>query len=105
MIALLRRTPAILGAGFRRILIEIIEFYQSVISPVLPGHCRFHPTCSVYAADAIRIHGAFRGSGLAIRRILRCNPWGPAGDDPVPAANDDSACGCDVTIGKRTKNV
>lgn len=68
----------------RTIVIEIVEFYQSVISPVLPGTCRFHPTCSDYAVEAVKNHGAIRGSGLAIWRILRCNPWGSGGYDPVP---------------------
>jgi len=69
----------------RKVFVEIVEFYQTVISPVLPGSCRFYPTCSAYAVEALKIHGVFRGSGLAIWRIMRCNPWGPCGFDPVPS--------------------
>ncbi|MBO5054656.1 MAG: membrane protein insertion efficiency factor YidD [Muribaculaceae bacterium] len=61
-----------------------IHFYRACISPLLPPSCRFTPTCSQYALDALRIHGPFRGSYLAIRRLLRCNPWGGSGYDPVP---------------------
>lgn len=76
----------------RTILIEIVEFYQSVISPVLPGSCRFHPTCSDYAVEALKNHGVIRGSGLAFWRILRCNPWGSGGYDPVPCTHDGDPC-------------
>lgn len=67
-----------------RFLIALIRGYQAVISPMLPGSCRFTPTCSAYAADALAKYGALRGSSLAIRRLLRCHPWGGAGPDPVP---------------------
>lgn len=68
----------------RRIFILPIRFYQLCISPMLPDSCRFVPTCSQYAIEAIMKHGIFRGSYLAIRRILRCHPWGGSGYDPVP---------------------
>lgn len=68
----------------RRIFILPIRFYQLCISPMLPNACRFTPTCSQYAAEAIMKHGIFRGSWLALRRILRCHPWGGSGYDPVP---------------------
>ncbi|MEF2644104.1 MAG: membrane protein insertion efficiency factor YidD [Paramuribaculum sp.] len=68
----------------RRIFILPIRFYQLCISPMLPASCRFVPTCSQYAIEAIMKHGIFRGSYLAIRRILRCHPWGGSGYDPVP---------------------
>lgn len=68
----------------RRIFILPIRFYQLCISPMLPNACRFTPTCSQYAAEAIVKHGIFRGSWLALRRILRCHPWGGSGYDPVP---------------------
>lgn len=61
-----------------------IRFYQLCISPMLPPSCRFVPTCSQYALEAIRKHGPFRGTYLAVRRILRCHPWGGSGYDPVP---------------------
>lgn len=70
-----------------RLLILPIRFYQGAISPMLPAACRFTPTCSNYAIDALRIHGPIRGSLLAAKRILRCNPWGGSGYDPVPPAN------------------
>ncbi|MDR1847201.1 MAG: membrane protein insertion efficiency factor YidD [Bacteroidales bacterium] len=62
----------------------LIRFYQTAISPHLPNSCRFTPTCSQYAVEAIRKYGAFKGSWLALKRILRCNPWGGSGYDPVP---------------------
>ena len=68
----------------RRIFILPIRFYQLCISPMLPASCRFVPTYSQYAIEAIMKHGIFRGSYLAIRRILRCHPWGGSGYDPVP---------------------
>ncbi len=72
----------------RQILIAIplllIRFYQKFISPYLPSSCRYTPTCSQYAVEALRKHGLFKGGWLAFRRILRCNPWGGSGYDPVP---------------------
>lgn len=66
------------------VLILPIRFYQRCISPFTPPSCRFTPTCSQYAVEALRKHGAFRGSWLAVKRLLRCNPWGGSGYDPVP---------------------
>jgi len=66
------------------LLILPIRFYQKVISPIKPPSCRFTPTCSQYAIEAIRKHGPFKGLYLAVWRILRCNPWGGSGYDPVP---------------------
>lgn len=66
------------------LLILPIRFYQKCISPFTPPTCRFTPTCSQYAVEAIRKHGPIRGLYLAIRRILRCHPWGGSGYDPVP---------------------
>ena len=66
------------------LLILPIRFYQKCISPLTPPTCRFTPTCSQYAIEAIRKHGPFKGLALAIWRILRCNPWGGSGYDPVP---------------------
>lgn len=73
-----------LFAMFKRLLILPIRFYQRFISPMLPPACRFTPTCSQYAVEAIQKHGALKGLYLAIRRILRCHPWGGSGYDPVP---------------------
>jgi len=61
-----------------------IRVYRRVISPLLPNRCRFYPSCSVYAIEAITKHGALRGGWLALRRITRCHPFHPGGYDPVP---------------------
>ena len=66
------------------LLILPIRFYQKFISPLTPATCRYTPTCSHYAIEAIRKHGPFKGLALAVWRILRCNPWGGSGYDPVP---------------------
>ena len=66
------------------LLIMPIRFYQKYISPLTPPTCRFTPSCSQYAIEAIRKHGPFKGFALAVWRILRCNPWGGSGYDPVP---------------------
>lgn len=66
----------------------VIAAYQAVLSPILGGACRFHPSCSRYAREAIRAHGAAAGSLLAVRRLLRCHPFTPGGHDPVPAPEE-----------------
>ncbi|MBR5923397.1 MAG: membrane protein insertion efficiency factor YidD [Clostridia bacterium] len=66
------------------ILTGIIKLYRKVISPLKLPCCRFTPTCSQYALEAIKVHGAFKGSALAVWRILRCNPFSKGGYDPVP---------------------
>jgi putative membrane protein insertion efficiency factor len=65
--------------------------YQWTLRPVLGCNCRFHPSCSEYALEALGSHGALRGAWLSGRRILRCNPWHPGGHDPVPAADRQPA--------------
>lgn len=67
-----------------RFLIGLLRAYQYLLSPFFGQHCRFTPTCSQYAIDALREHGPWRGSMLAARRVLRCHPWHPGGLDPVP---------------------
>jgi hypothetical protein len=62
----------------------IVRAYQIFLGPILPRTCRFHPSCSAYALEALRLHGAVGGSWLAARRLLRCHPWGEGGFDPVP---------------------
>ena len=66
------------------LLVMPIRFYQTAISPYTPPSCRFTPTCSEYARQAIIKHGPFKGFWLAVKRIFRCHPWGGSGYDPVP---------------------
>ena len=66
------------------LIILLIRFYQKAISPLKISSCRFTPTCSAYAIEAIKVHGALKGSALALWRILRCNPFCKGGYDPVP---------------------
>ncbi|MCU0807616.1 MAG: membrane protein insertion efficiency factor YidD [Candidatus Contendobacter sp.] len=68
----------------RAVLIALIRGYQWFVSPLLGNHCRFYPSCSEYAREAIERHGVLRGVWLAIRRVARCHPWQPGGVDPVP---------------------
>jgi len=69
----------------RFLLLGIIRLYQSVVSPALPSNtCRFYPTCSHYGYQAVYKHGAFKGGWMAVKRVLRCNPFNPGGYDPVP---------------------
>jgi putative membrane protein insertion efficiency factor len=74
------------GSRARRALLAVIGFYSRAISPALPPRCRFYPTCSAYAAEAITRHGAGRGTWLALRRLVKCAPWHPGGVDLVPGA-------------------
>jgi putative membrane protein insertion efficiency factor len=76
-----------------RALLAAIAFYSRAISPALPPRCRFYPTCSAYAAEAIERHGALRGAGLALRRLLKCAPWHPGGFDPVPGVSSSGTVG------------
>ncbi|GGF10269.1 membrane protein insertion efficiency factor YidD [Pseudoalteromonas shioyasakiensis] len=71
----------------KRCLVMLIRGYQKWISPLLGPHCRFNPTCSSYAIQAINLHGSVKGSWLAVKRILKCHPLHAGGDDPVPAKN------------------
>ena len=72
----------------RSVLIGLIRLYQAAISPRLPPACRFHPSCSHYALEAVERHGASKGAWLAAKRLLRCHPWGATGFDPVPPSVD-----------------
>lgn len=67
-----------------RLLIALVRLYQHSISPLLPGACRYTPSCSEYGVQALRRHGAWRGGRLTLKRFLSCHPWGGHGYDPVP---------------------
>jgi putative membrane protein insertion efficiency factor len=80
-----------------RLLVWLLRGYQLLVSPMLGPSCRFYPTCSSYAIEAIQVHGAARGSWLTVRRVCRCHPWNPGGEDLVPRPEDKhspTACGC-----------
>ena len=83
-----KRALSRLPQTFKRILtlplIDLVRFYQVCISPLKPATCRFTPTCSQYALQALQKYGPIKGSWLALKRILRCHPWGGSGYDPVP---------------------
>ncbi|MGF1632498.1 MAG: membrane protein insertion efficiency factor YidD [Phycisphaerae bacterium] len=66
-----------------RLLISLVWCYRYTLGPFLGGHCRFHPTCSQYAIDAVNLHGPLRGGWRALKRIARCHPWGGSGYDPA----------------------
>ncbi|EHG21509.1 hypothetical protein HMPREF9334_00926 [Selenomonas infelix ATCC 43532] len=68
----------------KRLLLLLVQFYRSWISPLLPPSCRYYPTCSAYAMEAIERYGARRGGWMALKRILRCHPFHAGGYDPVP---------------------
>ena len=70
-----------------RPLVLLVRGYQRWISPALPPTCRFHPTCSAYAVEALQVHGLFKGTALTVWRLLRCAPWHPGGVDEVPPAH------------------
>ena len=72
----------------KKLLIGLIRGYKILISPLLPPACRFQPTCSEYAMEAVERFGIFRGGGMAIMRVLRCHPFHPGGYDPVPPKDD-----------------
>ncbi|MBP7546716.1 MAG: membrane protein insertion efficiency factor YidD [Corallincola sp.] len=75
---------AYLDQALARLLILLVRGYQLIISPLLGPRCRFTPSCSCYAIDALRLHGPWRGTWLAVRRLGRCHPLHPGGHDPVP---------------------
>lgn len=78
---------SLLRALVVQVLLLPLRFYKVVISPFLPPMCRFHPSCSVYAMGAVAVHGPFKGTWLAFRRVTRCHPFNPGGLDPVPPRN------------------
>jgi putative membrane protein insertion efficiency factor len=76
------------GAPARLLLFALLGLYRTTISPILGARCRFYPSCAAYAAEAIRIHGAVKGSALSMWRIVRCSPLTVGGTDPVPQRKD-----------------
>ena len=78
-------------ALFTRLLLALIAGYRTVVSPLLGPRCRFAPSCSAYAAEALTVHGLGRGTWLAVRRVARCHPFHPGGHDPVPPIRRRSA--------------
>jgi putative membrane protein insertion efficiency factor len=81
-----------------RLLVLFLRAYQLAVSPFLGQNCRFYPTCSNYAIEAVRVHGSARGSFMALRRVCKCHPWNEGGVDLVPPApeknSSTAACGC-----------
>ena len=85
----MKRARAVLAGAHRAIvalLLLPLRLYRAVISPALGPRCRYYPACSAYAEEAVRAHGLVRGTGLAVWRVLRCNPFSHGGYDPVPPA-------------------
>ena len=90
----------------RIVLLALVRFYRAAVSPWLAPRCRFLPTCSEYALEAVERHGALRGGALALRRIARCHPWGASGIDEVPRGplSYSSSCRCQpIAAGQRTE--
>ncbi|MCP5090867.1 MAG: membrane protein insertion efficiency factor YidD [Gammaproteobacteria bacterium] len=81
--------PNALSRLLAKPLIGLVRVYRLAVSPWLGGNCRFQPTCSSYAIEALQTHGVLRGSWLAAKRISRCHPWGGSGYDPVPGTRTD----------------
>ena len=79
-----RSTAGFAGRVLACPLLALVWVYRKGISPLIGAHCRYEPTCSSYAEESLRRYGAFRGGWLAMKRILRCHPWGGSGYDPVP---------------------
>lgn len=79
------------------LLIGLVRAYRFFISPYFPTSCRYYPTCSQYAIDALNKHGVIKGFALAVWRVLRCNPWSAGGEDPVPEPT--STCNCPTKSG------
>ena len=77
----------------KKILILLIRFYQKFISPMFPAKCRFYPTCSQYTLEAVKEHGAIKGTYLGIKRILKCHPFHDGGYDPVPKKENKNSEG------------
>jgi hypothetical protein len=85
----LRRLVAGVDAGATAVLVAVFRAWQLLVSPTYGPTCRFYPSCSEYGVEALRRHGAIRGTWLTVRRLARCHPWNPGGVDPVPPAGQD----------------
>ncbi len=85
-----RRGPYENGSMMRLLSLPLLVplwIYRTFVSPVIPAACRYHPSCSQYAQEAVRAHGPVLGSWLSLKRLLRCHPWAAGGPDPVPASS------------------
>jgi uncharacterized protein len=80
--------PGSAPGGAARIVLAVLRGYKLLVSPLFTGACRFHPSCSTYTAEAIRLHGVIRGGWLGLVRLSRCHPFGSSGFDPVPGRRD-----------------
>jgi hypothetical protein len=89
----------------RSIFLGLIRSYQFLVSPLFPQACRFSPSCSQYAHDAIRMHGVSRGIYLGMRRIVRCHPFNPGGYDPVPEKASNIGCRSTVFSGQKESSL
>ncbi|MDL2232546.1 membrane protein insertion efficiency factor YidD [Ruminococcaceae bacterium OttesenSCG-928-L11] len=81
----------------KHVIIALIKIYRRFLSPLKPACCRFYPTCSAYALEAVSSYGAVKGGFLALKRILKCHPFHPGGFDPVPKPPEFHTCGSHVT--------
>jgi putative membrane protein insertion efficiency factor len=75
------------------VLVALLRAYRAVISPLYGQVCRYHPSCSAYALEAVQVHGSIKGSWLAVRRLSRCHPWAAGGYDPVPSRTSEPLAG------------
>ncbi len=91
-----------LGKLFAWPLLGLVWLYRNAISPLLGTNCRFQPTCSAYAAEALRRYGGFKGGWLVLKRIGRCHPWGGSGYDPVPIIDSHANFGSDPKVAEDT---
>ena len=103
-VLVVRRAVRWVGALVLAVALGLIHGYQRWISPGLAPRCRFYPSCSTYAVEALASHGTGRGGALAVRRLLRCHPWNPGGLDPVPLPRVTSAQGDPTLIAASPPN-
>lgn len=99
MIAVLARTVGLVNRAGALLLIGLIRTYQAVVSPWVTQQCKYYPSCSAYGLEAVRVHGAVRGTRLTVWRILRCNPWSDGGVDHVPPVGSAASEAAPVPAG------